>query len=73
MDVQKYRHQNAYPYVLLASDTYTKYLQGVGLKNRKPDSIIKGLRTFLNGPVPFGTIYWDKVIIITHMSFARLL
>lgn len=61
MDVQKYKHENPFPYVLLASDTYTKYLQGVGLKNRKPDSVIKGLKVFLNGPITIETIYWDKV------------
>ena len=58
MDMQKFK--NKYLYVLLAYDTYSKFLQGVPLMNRKPPGIIKGLKTFLRGPIGFSAIYWDK-------------
>ena len=58
--MQKYRASNKHLYVLLAYDTYSKLLQGVPLLDRKPPGIIKGLRTFLDGPIGIQTIYWDK-------------
>ena len=58
MDMQKFK--NKYLYVLLAYDTYTKLLQGVPLKNRKPPGIIEGLKTFFAGPITIWSIYWDK-------------
>ena len=58
MDMQKFK--NKYLYVLLAYDTYSKFLQGVPLKNRKPVGIMQGLETFLNGPIGISAIYWDK-------------
>ena len=58
MDMQKFK--NKYLYVLLAYDTYSKFLQGVPLNNRKPPGIIRGLKTFLRGPIGIAAIYWDK-------------
>ena len=60
MDMQKFKTSNKNLYVLLAYDTYSKLLQGVPLKNRKPPGIIKGLKTFLRGPIGILAIYWDK-------------
>ena len=58
MDMQKFKKKHLY--VLLAYDTYSKFLQGVPLKNRKPAGIIQGLETFLAGPLGISAIYWDK-------------
>jgi hypothetical protein len=60
MDMQKFRASNRYLYVLLAYDTYSKYLQGVPMFNRRPASIEKALSVLLNGPIQIWTIYWDK-------------
>ena len=63
MDMQKYRDSNdGFAYVLLAYDTYSKFLQGVPLKDRKPPGILAGLRTFTGPSSPLGinSIYWDK-------------
>ena len=60
MDMQRYRDSNSYLYVFLAYDTYSKYLQGVPMNNRKPESILEALNTILDGPIGIATIYWDK-------------
>lgn len=61
MDMQRYKsHNDGYAYVLLAYDTYSRFLQGVPLKDRKPGGIIQGLETFINGPLGISNIYWDK-------------
>ena len=60
MDMQKFKSSNKYIYVLLAYDTYSKFLQGVPLKNREAPGVLQGLKTFLRGPIGFSAIYWDK-------------
>jgi hypothetical protein len=60
-DFQKYRAENdGYAYALLAQDTYSKLLQCVPLRDRKPPGIIQGLRAFLAGPIGISKIYWDR-------------
>lgn len=60
MDMQKFKNSNRHLYVILAYDTYSKYLMGVPLLNRQPAGIMDALLTFLNGPLGIGAIYWDK-------------
>ena len=60
MDMQKFRDSNRHLYVLLAYDTYSKYIQGVPLLNRKPAGIEEALRILLAGPIGISSIYWDK-------------
>ena len=60
MDMQKFKKSNKNLYVLLAYDTYSKFLLGFPLKNRKPPGIIQGLKIFLRGPIKMLAIYWDK-------------
>ena len=60
MDMQKFNEFNPFSYVLLAYDTYSKLLQGVPLKNRKPPGILHGLKVFFRGPIGIYSIYWDK-------------
>jgi hypothetical protein len=61
MDMQRFRRSNRHPYVLLAYDTYSKYLQGVPLMDRTPTSILTGLQALIEeGPVGIAAIYWDK-------------
>jgi hypothetical protein len=60
MDMQRFRASNNYIYVLLAYDTYSKFLQGVPLKDRKAPGMVESMRTLLAGPIGFSSIYWDQ-------------
>jgi len=62
MDMQNVVVENdGYKYVLLGYDTFSKYLIGFPLKDRKPYSVILGLKHFLeNVPFSLANIYWDK-------------
>ena len=71
MDMQKVAEENDdYRYVLVAYDTFSKYLWTLPLPNRKPDSIMDGLETLLKDlPFAITTIYWDKVCCMCFFSF----
>lgn len=60
MDMVRLRSSNNHLYVLLGYDSYSKLLMGVPLKDRKPDGIIQGLKTFMQGPIGISTILWDR-------------
>lgn len=60
MDMVRLRGSNNHLYVLLGYDSYSKFLMGVPLKDRKPDGIIQGLKTFMQGPIGISTILWDR-------------
>ena len=60
-DLQRFKKWNDYSYVLLAYDTFSKYLQGVPLKNRKPDTVQDALEMMIEAsPFEWMRIYWDK-------------
>ena len=59
MDMQRLRQ--TFRYVLLAYDTFSKYLTGVPLKNRTPDAVQEALDIIITrAPYPIHNIYWDK-------------
>ena len=62
MDMQRHRAENdGYLYALLSYDTYSKYLSSYPLKDRKPISVIVGLKDLIaNLPFSIANIYWDK-------------
>ena len=61
MYMQRFKSANKHLYVLLSYDTFSKYLQGIPLTNRKPDSIENGLQSLINAsPFQWKSIYWDK-------------
>ena len=60
-DLQSFKADNQHLYVLLAYDTFSKYLSGVPLLNRKPDSVQAGLEALIaSSPFEWKRIYWDK-------------
>ena len=60
-DLQRWKDANDYLYVILAYDTFSKYLQGVPLVNRKPQSVLDALETMIEGsPFSWLSIYWDR-------------
>lgn len=61
MDMQRFKTNNKHLYVLLSYDTFSKYLQGVPLLNRKPEAVKNGLESMIeSAPFPWMSIYWDK-------------
>lgn len=62
MDMQRHKAENdGYLYALLSYDTYSKYLSYFPIKDRKPPSILAGLRDLVyNLPFSIANIYWDK-------------
>ena len=61
MDMQNLKRQNAFAYVLLSYDTFSKHLMGVPLKTRNVQAVEEGLRVLIdNAPYEFQRIYWDK-------------
>ena len=60
-DLQRFRPFNDYSYVLLTYDTFSKFLQGVPLVDRKPATVQKALDTLISeAPFEWRSIYWDK-------------
>jgi hypothetical protein len=60
-DMQRLETSNATLYILLAYDTFSKFLSGVPLLNRKPASVEAGLKRLIDAsPFPWAAIYWDK-------------
>ena len=60
-DLRRLETENEAGYVLLSYDTFSKYLQAVPLKNRKPDTIQEALELMLRtSPFQWRAIYWDK-------------
>ena len=60
-DLTKYKASNTHLYVLLSYDTFSKFLQGVPLANRKPESVKAALETMIGAsPFAWRAIYWDK-------------
>ena len=61
MDMQRFKHANTYSYVLLSYDTYSKYLMGVPLRNRKLDTVLTAIKTIVTGsPYHVKRFYYDK-------------
>ena len=60
--VREIQDNDGIRYALIAYDTYSKYLWTCPLRDRKPDSVLDGLRE-LKDDLPFRihNIYWDKV------------
>ena len=60
-DLQRFKRWNDHSYVLLSYDTFSKYLQGIPMKNRKPDTIQDALEAMIEAsPFEWMRIYWDK-------------
>ena len=60
--VREVRDNHGIRYALIAYDTYSKYLWTCPLRDRKPDSVLAGLRELkVDLPFRLHTIYWDKV------------
>lgn len=60
-DLQRFKDYNTKSYVLLSYDTFSKYLQGVGLTDRKPGTVRHGLESLIDeSPFNWRSIYWDK-------------
>jgi hypothetical protein len=61
MDMRRWEAENRFPYVLLSYDTFAKFLTGVPLENRKPDSVEAALAATMDAsPFEWVSIYWDK-------------
>ena len=60
-DLQAWKDSNEYLYVLLAYDTFSKFLQGVPLLNRKPQTVEDALEIMIEAsPFDWQAIYWDR-------------
>ena len=61
LDLVKFQDSNPYRYVLLSYDTFSKFLVGLPLENRKVDTVQKALEAMIDAsPFPWRAIYWDK-------------
>ena len=62
MDMQNVQNFNSgFKYAILGYDTYSKYTICYITRDRKPDSVQKGLEYFVKTlPFTIKTIYWDK-------------
>lgn len=61
MDMSRQSHANRHRYVLLAYDTFSKYLSGVPLLDRREESVRGALGSLMTAaPFPWAKIYWDK-------------
>ena len=61
MDLRRFEEFNTSGYVLLSYDTFSKFLSGYPLANRKPETVEAGLAALMDAsPFPWASIYWDK-------------
>lgn len=61
MDMSRQSHGNRPRYVLLSYDTFSKFLSGVPLANRREQTVKNGLEGLVNAsPFKWASIYWDK-------------
>ena len=61
MDLQLLGHANEHLYVLLAYDTFSKYLSMTKLRNREAGTVCAGLEELIDSsPFTWLGIYWDK-------------
>ena len=61
MDMQRVKAFNEHAYVLLAYDTFSKFLAGVPLLNREAGTVAAALLLLIDAsPFVWHNIYWDK-------------
>ena len=61
LDLVKFQDSNNFRYVLLSYDTFSKFLVGLPLANRKVDTVLDALKRMIDSsPFPWRAIYWDK-------------